>query len=292
MKKYPFKSFPHAPVGICGRHEISRLEFCGLTPDCVFEIVKNVQIKRRGKNLGAQKTKSKRSQASVLFVPHNAIFLSRIWKNRSSRTNNMPTKQIFRRCSMSVELPHTMHSTAAPSAFDDSVDFKDLQQTQGSQGTVLKDWMLTSLHLKVGSSHNGNAMPPPSSPLKATLTADPAKVVSPREQQISPSHEAKSLPPPVAEIRIPIPETIASNSDDDDFETLYLCSRRDLHVVRKENEALAEENRLLKRHMIQLQKQLYSLRRTSQKRNVSWSIPSPKRTRSCNPQSSEDEQPF
>ena len=194
---------------------------------------------------------------------------------------------------MSVEVPHAVHSTsAAPSPFNGSVvNVNQLKQSQGNnQGTVLKDWMLTSHQFIGGLGRNLEDMPPPSSPLKTTLTADPAKVVSPRDQQMSPSQDAKAIPPPVAEIRIPIPETIASNSEDDgDFETLYLCSRRDLHLVRKENEALAEENRLLKRHMIQLQKQLYSLRRTSQKRNVSWSIPSPKRSRTCNPQSLEEQ---
>lgn len=191
---------------------------------------------------------------------------------------------------MSVELPHGMQSTtSAPSEFDNSTS--DLmKQNQGSQVTVLKDWMLTSHHLsKELLVHDGTEMPPPSSPLKPPLTADPAKVVSPREQHSAPAQDTKPIPPPVAEIRIPIPETIASNSEDDDFETLYLCARRDLHLSRKENEALAEENRLLKRHMIQLQKQLYSLRRTSQKRNVSWSVPSPKRSRTSNPQSPEEE---
>jgi hypothetical protein len=190
-------------------------------------------------------------------------------------------------------MPLSLHSIAAPAAFDDSTaDVNQLRQNQTSQGTVLKDWMLTAHHLQGLSQDNDNAVPPPSSPLNTTLPTGPAKVVSPREQQVSPSLEAKAVPPPVAEIRIPIPETIASNSEEDnDFETLYLCSRRDLHLARKENEALAEENRLLKRHMIQLQKQLYALRRTSQKRNVSWSIPSPKRSRSSNPQSSVDQSP-
>jgi hypothetical protein len=188
-------------------------------------------------------------------------------------------------------MPPSVHSTAAPAAFDDSTtDLVQFRQTQTKQGTVLKDWMLTAHHLQGRPHHHDIAVPPPSSPLNTTLPAGPAKLVSPREQQVPSSLEAKAVQPPVAEIRIPIPETIASNSEEDnDFETLYLCSRRDLHLTRKENEALAEENRLLKRHMIQLQKQLYSLRRTSQKRNVSWSIPSPKRSRSSNPQSSEDQ---
>ncbi|GAX24152.1 hypothetical protein FisN_4Lh235 [Fistulifera solaris] len=203
----------------------------------------------------------------------------------------MPNKQIFRRCSLSVEMTPSVHSNAAPAVFDDSTaDVNQFRQNQTCQGTILKDWMLTAHHLQGLSHDNHNAVPLPSSPLNTTLPAEPAKVVSPREQLVSPSAEAKAVPPPVAEIRIPIPETIASNSEEDnDFETLYLYSRRDLHLARQENEALAEENRLLKRHMIQLQKQLYSLRRTSQKRNVSWSIPSPKRPRFANPQSSEDQ---
>lgn len=293
-EKYPFKSFPDAPVGTPkGAHEISRLEFLEDTRLC-FEFVKNVQLKKRGKILAAETNARRAYPSSVTFavciiVLSNSTDLDDSMPNQQ-HPKQLPT-QIFRRsCSMSVESPRVMHSTASFSAFEDAVHFKQLQQSQRHQGTVLKDWMLASHHLKGLASYNHNSMPPPSSPPppppKTTLTSTLAKVVSPIDDSVASSQETKIAPPPVAEIRIPIPETIASNSDDDDFETLYLCSRRDLHLARRENDALAEENRLLKRQMIELQKQLYTIRRSSHKRNVSWSIPSPKRSRPCNPQSS------
>ena len=88
--------------------------------------------------------------------------------------------------------------------------------------------------------------------------------------------------PPIAEIRIPTPseqaETRAEQPPqiDEDWKTLYFCSQRDLHRAQMENYRMAEENRLLKRQLIEMQRNLFEYRRNPPAfpaENVVWSIP-------------------
>ena len=110
------------------------------------------------------------------------------------------------------------------------------------------------------------------------------KAPSPSEKaavELSPNSRA----PPVAEIRIPTPlagkdgssdaeadvDSCASNQD---FKTLFLCCQHKLHEEKDKAAVAAEENRMLKRHLIQLQKQLNVFRRNKRvSSTTSWTIP-------------------
>jgi hypothetical protein len=97
-----------------------------------------------------------------------------------------------------------------------------------------------------------------------------------------------SLAPPVSEIRIPTPQGLMQhrlscqgrdNDADDsctshpDYKALFFCCQHTLQSVKDIAEAVSEENRLLKRHLIQLQKQLNAYRRNKCGPAVSWTIP-------------------
>jgi hypothetical protein len=176
-------------------------------------------------------------------------------------------------------------------------------------GTLLQDWMLPSHNLRrFGPSSARSIRASPFQPLVHHRNLPKSGTISPLNVQehgssnisaaygqphrippassTEPSNE--HCPPPVAEIRIPAPHTLqeASNDDDNDdantitsendgdFKTLYLCCQRDLHMAQQHAAETAEENRMLKRHLIQLQKQLYSSSRNKRPRQtVSWSIP-------------------
>jgi cell division septum initiation protein DivIVA len=95
--------------------------------------------------------------------------------------------------------------------------------------------------------------------------------------------------PPVGEIRIPTPSSdsqdtafkVNSATDDafvetEDYKTLYFCGQRDLFEVQQRVEYVCEDNRLLKRKIIELQKQLYHNTRTRRRivhADSAWCIP-------------------
>ena len=100
--------------------------------------------------------------------------------------------------------------------------------------------------------------------------------------------------PPVHEIRIPTPhqqddslhsicsavgETAASYTEEH-YKNLYFSSQRELHATHGKAAQAMEENRLLKRHLIEMQKQLFSVTRNKRStatggvQNTAWSIPS------------------
>jgi hypothetical protein len=100
----------------------------------------------------------------------------------------------------------------------------------------------------------------------------------------------KRFPPPVGEICIPTPstdsldtvltskETIPEGDSNKiiDYETLYFCGQRDLHFANQRVDYMCEENRLLKRKLIELQRQLYCNSRTKRRvvdANLAWRIP-------------------
>jgi len=91
--------------------------------------------------------------------------------------------------------------------------------------------------------------------------------------------------PPISEIRIPTPSEPAETKAeppqiDEDWKTLYFCSQRDLHQAQMETYRMAEENRLLKRELIEMQRHLFEYRRsppTIPAENVVWSIPQSKK---------------
>lgn len=98
------------------------------------------------------------------------------------------------------------------------------------------------------------------------------------------------IPHPVGEIRIPVPSLDSldttlgsheeapgeSNIEPDDFKTLYLCGQQDLYRANQRIVYVCEENRLLKRKLIELQRQLFFNSRTKRRvvdANLAWSIP-------------------
>jgi hypothetical protein len=50
---------------------------------------------------------------------------------------------------------------------------------------------------------------------------------------------------------------------EEDYKTLYFCSQRDMHQLEQRNANVLEENRLLKRQLFEMQRQLYSYRRNT-----------------------------
>jgi hypothetical protein len=106
------------------------------------------------------------------------------------------------------------------------------------------------------------------------------------EDCVSPTELQTQSPPPVGEIRIPTLsldslDTITTNSDVrynsmEDYKTLYFCGQQDLFRTQQRMECVCEENRLLKRKLIELQRQLFHNSRTKRrvvKANLAWSIP-------------------
>lgn len=105
-----------------------------------------------------------------------------------------------------------------------------------------------------------------------------------------PDTEELGVRPPVAEIRIPTPHTLQptptkgertddalsiSTEEGQDYQNLYLTCQRDLHLTLDRANELAEENRQLKRHLFQLQSQLYSQTRNkcNMVSSTAWVIP-------------------
>jgi len=94
--------------------------------------------------------------------------------------------------------------------------------------------------------------------------------------------------PPVFEIRIPTPHqqddssicsAVGDSAADEHYKNLYFSSQRELHSSRETVGKVTEENRLLKRHLIEMQKQLFSVSRNKRSyshngvQNTAWSIP-------------------
>jgi hypothetical protein len=158
-------------------------------------------------------------------------------------------------------------------------------------GTLLQDWMLPSHNLRRSLSIRASPFEPlahhrnlPKSGTISPLNVQEHGCVPQQPHCIPP---ASSMPAtdshPIAEIRIPTPQTLQAGSKDEDdslgaageedYKTLYLCCQRDLHESQEHMAETTEENRLLKRQLIQLQKQLFTSTRTKRSSTVSWSIP-------------------
>lgn len=98
--------------------------------------------------------------------------------------------------------------------------------------------------------------------------------------------------PPVNEIRIPTPhlnEDSSNNSVIGDiasseaihYKNLYFCSQRYLHGSQEQVALLLEENRILKRHLIEFQKRLFSVSRNKRSAmpGSAWEIPASSKRR-------------
>jgi hypothetical protein len=99
----------------------------------------------------------------------------------------------------------------------------------------------------------------------------------------------ESLSPPVTEIQIHPnhPRRCSASTtlpsapfglqlDSVDYETKYFCGQRDLHILRERMFDVCEENRLLRRQLIELQKQIFHNLRTKRRVvevNSAWSVP-------------------
>lgn len=119
-------------------------------------------------------------------------------------------------------------------------------------------------------------------------------------EQKDSSSASETPPPPVAEIRIPTPQTHVAKTDDEvsceegetddqgggdqeqtdddcevdkDYKALFFCCQNSLHKAQRQVAVIAEENRLLKRQLIQLHKQLNTYRRNKHPSSASWTIP-------------------
>lgn len=94
--------------------------------------------------------------------------------------------------------------------------------------------------------------------------------------------------PPVQEIRIPTPQyqddssicsAVGDTATEEHYKNLYFCSQRELHASEETVARVMEENRLLKRRLIEMQKQLFSISRNRRflapeaMQNTAWSIP-------------------
>jgi len=94
--------------------------------------------------------------------------------------------------------------------------------------------------------------------------------------------------PPVQEIRIPTPQyqddssicsAVGDTAVEEFYKNLYFSSQRELHSSEETVARVMEENRLLKRRLIEMQKQLFSVSRNRRSlapeavQNTAWSIP-------------------
>ena len=94
--------------------------------------------------------------------------------------------------------------------------------------------------------------------------------------------------PPVHEIRIPTPQhqdessfcsADGENASEEDYQNLFFSSQRELHAAQAITVKVMEENRLLKRRLIEMQKQLFAVSRNRRTltpdaiQNTAWSIP-------------------
>lgn len=94
--------------------------------------------------------------------------------------------------------------------------------------------------------------------------------------------------PPVHEIRIPTPQhqddsslcsADGENASEEDYKNLFFSSQRELHAAQAITAKVMEENRLLKRRLIEMQKQLFAVSRNRRSltpdaiQNTAWSIP-------------------
>ena len=94
--------------------------------------------------------------------------------------------------------------------------------------------------------------------------------------------------PPVQEIRIPTPQhhddssicsAVGDTASEECFKNLYFSSQRELHAAQDITAKVMEENRLLKRRLIEMQKQLFAVSRNRRTlapddmQNTAWSIP-------------------
>ena len=94
--------------------------------------------------------------------------------------------------------------------------------------------------------------------------------------------------PPVHEIRIPTPQhqddssfcsADGDNASVEDYKNLFFSSQRELHAAQEITAKVMEENRLLKRRLIEMQKQLFAVSRNRRSltpdtiQNTAWSIP-------------------
>ena len=96
--------------------------------------------------------------------------------------------------------------------------------------------------------------------------------------------------PPVHEIRIPTPHQHDDGSagsevgvtavSEEHYKNLYFSSQRELHASQGKVAKVTEENRMLKRHLIEMQKHLFSVSRNKRSapmggvKDAAWNIPS------------------
>ena len=92
-------------------------------------------------------------------------------------------------------------------------------------------------------------------------------------------------PPPVDEIRIPTPPMQGEHLPNN-YESLYFKAVHENHQLKAGMMKLDDQNRRLKRHLIELQKQLFCVAR--KRKESPWTIPSNKRPRVSNSVSTEE----
>jgi hypothetical protein len=127
---------------------------------------------------------------------------------------------------------------------------------------------------------------------QATQCLDDDDKKSPSPRSRSRSDSIDSTPPPVEEIRIPTPQQplpgeTARNAED--YKTLYFCSQKELHEAKQQLSNVTEENRLLKRRLIQMQRDLFAVtrnkRRAVEGTTAGWSVPGEEENKKQRPSS-------
>lgn len=151
-------------------------------------------------------------------------------------------------------------------------------------------------------SSRGRQSPPAPPSIRASLFEPLIHQRTPqKEGTISPlcfselyaAEENPKQAPPVCEIRIPTPQQqddsicsvsgdtapLANCGDADEYKNLYFCGQREIYTLHCQMYSVKEENRQLKRQLIEMQKQLYSYSRnkrsavSSSATNSAWCIP-------------------
>jgi len=89
---------------------------------------------------------------------------------------------------------------------------------------------------------------------------------------------AINCPPPVSEVSIPLAHMVRQGLVEmsiGEWKYLYLSTHKDVEQLQTKLSNVSEENRLLKRQLIEMQKQLFEVRRNKRRSpdHETWSIP-------------------
>lgn len=117
----------------------------------------------------------------------------------------------------------------------------------------------------------------PFEPLVVDRRLPPGKISPLQVEEYMAWKESQDHPPPISEVRIPLNKVAEQGLvelSSDHWKTLYFNTLTKLKQARDQSSSVQDENRLLKRRLIQMQKSLFEARRNQRHGQVQpWTIP-------------------